>query len=185
MVCPLISAGRGAPPPPRRPCRSAARLHRTLAACRPPSSRSLRRRGPAAGRFTPCFTDIVVLGSAHLTAACLCAARLAQLLRRRSPQFRLLGASRAAHAAAAALSGGCLLVVLFQLNARLAADPTPLVSGRAAPFEWASYSLGLLSWALFLAIFLLELAGRYSPVATCLWRFPVFLVLAGQVAKLW
>jgi hypothetical protein len=31
----------------------------------------------------------------------------------------------------------CLLVELFQLNARIAADPTPLIQGNIAPFEWA------------------------------------------------
>jgi hypothetical protein len=36
--------------------------------------------------------------------------------------------------AAAAL---CLLVELFQLNARIAADPSPLIEGDIAPFEWA------------------------------------------------
>ena len=31
----------------------------------------------------------------------------------------------------------CLLVVLFQLNGRIAADPGPLIQGDVAPFEWA------------------------------------------------
>ena len=31
----------------------------------------------------------------------------------------------------------CLLVELFQLNARIAADPSPLMEGDIAPFEWA------------------------------------------------
>jgi hypothetical protein len=47
----------------------------------------------------------------------------------------------------------------------------------------AGYSLALLSWSLFLAIFLVEL-GAYSPATTWLWRFPIFLVFAGQLAKL-
>ncbi len=37
----------------------------------------------------------------------------------------------------------CLLVELFQLNARIAADPTPLIQGDIAPFEWAGKFLAL------------------------------------------
>ena len=36
----------------------------------------------------------------------------------------------------------CLLVVLFQLNGRIAADPGPLIQGGVAPFEWAGAGRG-------------------------------------------
>ena len=90
------------------------------------------------GRLTPCFTDVVVLGTAHLTAIVLCSARLAAGLRpTRSPRLRLSGAARVVQGGAVALSALCMLVVLLQLNARIAADSLPLTSGAAAPFEWA------------------------------------------------
>ena len=41
------------------------------------------------------------------------------------------------NATAIAAAAACLLIVLFQLNARIATDPLPLVSGSVAPFEWA------------------------------------------------
>lgn len=58
------------------------------------------------------------------------------------------------------------------------ADMSPQLSASGA-----GYSLALLSWSLFISVFLLELR-RYSPSRTYLWRFPAFLVFAAQLAKL-
>ncbi len=57
------------------------------------------------------------------------------------------------------------------------------VRGHGGPLPSAGYSLAILSWLLFLSIFLREL-GSYSPSRTFLWRFPIFLIFAGQLAKL-
>lgn len=81
------------------------------------------------------------LGAAHLTAIVLLGSRLVQLLRGRTNLFRLLGRARAIQAAAITLASVCLGVSVAQLNARLAADSLPLISGHAAPFEWASEHL--------------------------------------------
>lgn len=53
------------------------------------------------------------------------------------PKFRLVGGARALKVTAIVASLGMLLIVLLQLNARIALDPSPLVSGRVAPFEVA------------------------------------------------
>ena len=50
---------------------------------------------------------------------------------------RRQGLARAVQCSAIAASLVCLLVVLFQLNGRIAADPAPLIQGDVAPFEWA------------------------------------------------
>lgn len=146
----------------------------------------------ALGAFTPCFTDIVILGkfslpyspssvnciihmaqctgesdigpmrtisaewegsthgvciiitlhgcagTAHIVAVLLTTARLVFVRRRcRFQPYRLHGLARVMQCSAIVAALVCLLVELFQLNARIAADPTPLIQGNIAPFEWA------------------------------------------------
>ena len=50
---------------------------------------------------------------------------------------RRQGLARVVQCSAIVASLVCLLVVLFQLNGRIAADPAPLIQGDVAPFEWA------------------------------------------------
>ena len=52
-------------------------------------------------------------------------------------RYRLQSIPRIMQGTAIAAVALCLLVELFQLNARIAADPTPLLDGDIAPFEWA------------------------------------------------
>ena len=56
--------------------------------------------------------------------------------------FGLQGLARGMQCSAIVAALVCLLVVLFQLNGRIAADPGPLIQGDVAPFEWA----GALRW---------------------------------------
>eukprot|EP00884_Botryococcus_braunii_P007542 jgi/Botrbrau1/1678/Bobra.116_2s0022.1 len=136
------------------------------------------------GRFTPCFTDLVVLGLAHITAIILVSVRIAMLLsRRQGPKFRLTKSARVVKITAVAASTGTLLVVLFQLNARIALDPSPLVKGKVAPFEWAGYAVSIVSWAAFVAVNAIEL-NCYILSRTWLVRFPIILIFAGELAKL-
>ena len=51
------------------------------------------------------------------------------------------GLARVVQCSAIVASLVCLLVVLFQLNGRIAADPAPLIQGDVAPFEWAGETL--------------------------------------------
>jgi hypothetical protein len=83
-------------------------------------------------------------GTAHISAIILVCVRIALLRSRRSgPKFRLTGTGRGLKWAALVASVGALLVVLFQLNARIASDPSPLITGKVAPFEWAGVDLSL------------------------------------------
>lgn len=83
---------------------------------------------------------VVVLraGTAHLCAVLLTTARLVFVRRRcRLQPYRMHGLARVMQCSAVVAALVCLLVELFQLNARIAADPTPLIQGDIAPFEWA------------------------------------------------
>ncbi len=80
-------------------------------------------------------------GTAHICAVLLTIARLLFVRRRcRYQPYRLHGLARVMQCSAIVASLVCLLVELFQLNARIAADPTPLIQGDIAPFEWAGKS---------------------------------------------
>ncbi|CAL8468910.1 g8451 [Coccomyxa elongata] len=137
----------------------------------------------ALGAFTPCFTDIVILGTAHVCAVLLTIARLLFVRRQcRYQPYRLHGLARVMQCSAIVASLVCLLVELFQLNARIAADPTPLIQGDIAPFEWAEYALSAVTWLLFTVAFICEL-DRFVPHRTWLLRFPILLIFAGEIAK--
>lgn len=90
--------------------------------------------------------EVVVLvppaGLAHLSALVFCSLRISLL---RSPRagvkYRLRGFARALKFSSVLAAISCLLILLFQFNARLAADPDPLLEGTIAPFEWAREAL--------------------------------------------
>ncbi|CAK0780401.1 hypothetical protein CVIRNUC_005040 [Coccomyxa viridis] len=136
------------------------------------------------GAFTPCFTDIVILGTAHIVAILLVLARLAFILGGcRFRRYRLQSVPRIMQGTAIAAVALCLLVELFQLNARIAADPTPLLDGDIAPFEWAEYALSIATWVVLLGDLIVEL-NCYVKQRTWLVRFPILFIFAGEVAKL-
>lgn len=75
---------------------------------------------------------------AHLTAVVFCSWRISYLQRRRTgTKYRIGGFNRFLKLVSVLAALSCLLIVLFQFNARLAADPNPLLNGKIAPFEWA------------------------------------------------
>ena len=77
-------------------------------------------------------------GTAHIVAILLVLSRLTSILGGcRFRKYRLQSVPRIMQGTAIAAVALCLLVELFQLNARIAADPTPLLDGDMAPFEWA------------------------------------------------
>lgn len=51
-------------------------------------------------------------------------------------KYRLRGPARAIHCIAAIAAAANLLLVLFLLNGRIAADTILVVHGKVAPFEW-------------------------------------------------
>ena len=77
-------------------------------------------------------------GTAHIVAVLLVLSRLAFVLGGcRFRRYRLRSLPFIMQCTAAAAAALCLLVELFQLNARIASDPSPLIDGEIAPFEWA------------------------------------------------
>lgn len=77
-------------------------------------------------------------GVAHLTAVVFCAWRISYLRKSRTgTKYRFGGFNRFLKLVSVLIALACLLIVLFQFNARLAADPNPLLDGKIAPFEWA------------------------------------------------
>ena len=51
-------------------------------------------------------------------------------------KYRLRGSAKAVHTIAAIAAAANLLLVLFLLNGRIAADTILVVQGKLAPFEW-------------------------------------------------
>ena len=88
-------------------------------------------------------------GTAHIVAVLLVLSRLAFVLGGcRFRRYRLQSIPRIMQCTGIAAAAVCLLVELFQLNARIAADPSPLINGDIAPFEWAGEASSLCpSWA--------------------------------------
>lgn len=68
----------------------------------------------------------------------MCALRIAFLRgANRFPKYRLCGVARAMKCSAVVAALGNLLIVAFQMNARIASDASAFVTGTIAPFEWA------------------------------------------------
>ena len=132
----------------------------------------------ALGKFTPCFTNIAILGkvetlmgfwqgsfihllisacypdisilscimllagTAHVVAIILCITRVGLASRSKGVEkYRLSGSARAVHCVAAIAAAANLLLVLFLLNGRIAADTILVVQGKLAPFEWVGKNL--------------------------------------------
>lgn len=83
----------------------------------------------------------VAAGIAHAVSVVLYCVRLGVLSRSRLQKYRLLGRARNVHALAAALAFLSFLIVLFQLNGRIAAKAFDFVSGKLAPFELTGWFL--------------------------------------------
>ena len=82
-------------------------------------------------------------GTAHIVAVLLVLSRLAFVLGGcRFRRYRLQSMPRIMQCTGIVAAVACLLVELFQLNARIAADPSPLINGDIAPFEWAGEAFG-------------------------------------------
>lgn len=80
-------------------------------------------------------------GTAHVLAIILCVTRMGLANRSKGVEkFRLSGSARAVHCLAAIAAAANLLLVLFLLNGRIAADTILVVHGKLAPFEWVGKS---------------------------------------------
>ena len=89
-------------------------------------------------------------GLAHGVSVILYSVRLGVLSRSRLQKYKLQGSSKALHAAGVALAFLSLLIVLLQLNGRIAAKAFDFVSGNLAPFELTGGSTLIQSAGMFL-----------------------------------
>ena len=81
--------------------------------------------------------NIAAAGTAHVTAIVLCIIRMGLAGHSKGVEkFRLTGSAKAVHCIAAIAAAANLLLVLFLLNGRIAADTILVVHGKLAPFEW-------------------------------------------------
>lgn len=117
------------------------------------------------GKFTPCFTNVAILGMrcccpihirrtkptrlqlaksaifpagvAHTIGVILCLIRIFLSQHSKGAEkYRLSSTARLVHVFAVIVAAANLLLVLFLLNGRIAADTILVVHGHVAPFEW-------------------------------------------------
>ena len=92
-------------------------------------------------------------GTAFVTAIVMCSLRIAFLRgANRFPKYRLCGVARAIKCSAVVAALGNLLIVAFQMNARIASDASAFVTGTIAPFEWAGAAWRFASRAVLAAL---------------------------------
>jgi len=86
-------------------------------------------------------SPLITAGTAHVTAIILCVIRIALARQTKGAEkYRLRGSARLVHCCAATAAAANLLLVLFLLNGRIAADTILVVHGKVAPFEWVGES---------------------------------------------
>ncbi|GBG83673.1 hypothetical protein CBR_g37475 [Chara braunii] len=139
------------------------------------------------GPFTPCFTEIVVLGTACLVMVVLSALRIRLICssghgidpRRKKMKLR----HPFLHLLALVCSIHCAIVPLLQLSARISLQDfggdMPL-----APFEIYSIVSTSIAWLTVTVTYALELAHCYVPKGHWYLRFALLFMLAGQLSKL-
>eukprot|EP00877_Chromochloris_zofingiensis_P006053 jgi/Chrzof1/1700/Cz10g17220.t1 len=136
------------------------------------------------GKFTPCFVDIIILATGHLLALILYSIWLARgVYSKRPDKYRLVGVHKAVQITAIIASALCVLVPLFQLNARIGAQSLPLSTGNVAPHEVAGLLLAALSFLLLTIVLILELHA-FAPEGRWILRLAVVLVAASELVKL-
>ena len=76
-------------------------------------------------------------GVAHVIGIILCITRITLSHQSKGAEkYRLTSTVRLVHVCAAIVAAANLLLVLFLLNGRIAADTILVVRGHVAPFEW-------------------------------------------------
>eukprot|EP00898_Chlorokybus_atmophyticus_P000774 jgi/Chlat1/1698/Chrsp127S01927 len=156
---------------------SAAARHFIGAFCEPPKHFTIKN---LFGKFTPCFTEIVVLGSGYFLLVLLSVLRLRLLYRSQHQHYRICRPYLLNLLIVIAVF--CTITPLLQLNARissLAYSP----QDHLAPYELVSYISASVAWCL--ATFTLHME-KYRHVKEETWylRFGVLYLMSGQLAKL-
>ncbi|CAI7873861.1 unnamed protein product [Closterium sp. NIES-54] len=153
--------------------------------CKPQFNGSWESITNELGAFTPCFIDIVVLGTAYLAMILLAVLRLYVLYTTpRAQQQAVAPGWRGERGivAAAALALTCAVVPLMQLSARVSLSSFS-TDADLPPYEVCSLILAFLAWAL-TAMALFWERRRMAVKGAWLLRFAVLYVMVGQLAKL-
>jgi len=124
--------------------------------------------------YTPCFTDIVILGVARVAMILLTLSRIIHVISNRH-STELVGVvatlkRHGYHHIQLILSVLCALIPLLQLNARLGGDEAanyyplgPTVNGTSttaiAPYEYVNFSTAIAGWGLVAVAFCLEMSS--------------------------
>lgn len=106
--------------------------------CRPDQFKEWSKISNQLARFTPCFTDVVILTSAHAVMIVMCILRL-RILKRLPPSGRYRPKARSIAVVKVLGAAYCALIPVLQLGARLSLavnETQPL-----APFEVSSPDL--------------------------------------------
>ncbi|CAI5461421.1 unnamed protein product [Closterium sp. Yama58-4] len=174
--------GPSAAPPPQPP---APPPHFIDSFCQPQFNGSWASITNELGAFTPCFIDIVVLGTAYLAMILLAVLRLYVLYTTPRAQQRAVAPGWRGErgiVAAAALALTCAVVPLMQLSARVSLSSF-FKDADLPPYEVCSLILAFLAWALTATALFWE-RRRMAVKGAWLLRFAVLYVMVGQLAKL-
>lgn len=133
------------------------------------------------GAFTPCFINIVILGTAHVALLVFALMRLWKLYKAPNVE-RMAMKGRGVQGLRLAAAVVCAVIPLMQLSARASLQN---FSGKEplAPFEVVTLILASVSWALAAIAFAWE-SSVYIHKGSWYLRFAVIYVLVGQLAEL-
>eukprot|EP00271_Cylindrocystis_brebissonii_P007833 TRINITY_DN2165_c0_g1_i1.p1 TRINITY_DN2165_c0_g1~~TRINITY_DN2165_c0_g1_i1.p1 ORF type:complete len:1709 (-),score=349.89 TRINITY_DN2165_c0_g1_i1:1265-6391(-) len=134
------------------------------------------------GAFTPCFIDIVILGTAHLTMIVMAAVRF-RFLQTSPHRMRLTPIWWHIQGFAAGLALFCAVVPLMQLSARISFAGTSNDEVPLPPSEIVSLVLASVAWAAASIALFRELRSSTSKGMWCM-RFAIIYVTVGQLARL-
>ncbi|CAI5459583.1 unnamed protein product [Closterium sp. Yama58-4] len=174
--------GPSAAPPPQPPAPPPQFID---SFCKPQFNGSWESITNELGAFTPCFIDIVVLGTAYLAMILLAVLRLYVLYTTPRAQQRAVAPGWRGErgiVAAAALALTCAVVPLMQLSARVSLSSFSK-DADLPPYEVCSLILAFLAWALTATALFWE-RRRMAVKGAWLLRFAVLYVMVGQLAKL-
>eukprot|EP00892_Ulva_mutabilis_P008206 jgi/Ulvmu1/5758/UM025_0012.1 len=138
------------------------------------------------GGLTPCFCDVILLGSSHLMLLCLSLLRWSDLKPSRNRYrsvYSIKGPARAAHRLAVFTCVALALIPLMQFNARLAQTISSKQYLPIAPYEIVNFIASTLSFAAAGFAINTEI-NTFVPSATWLVRMPLVATFAAEVAKL-
>ncbi|GJP74244.1 hypothetical protein CLOP_g4860 [Closterium sp. NIES-67] len=154
--------------------------------CRPQFNGSWESITNELGAFTPCFIDIVVLGTAYLAMILLAVLRLYVLYSTPRSQQRVVAPGwrgQRGIVVAAALAMTCAVVPLMQLSARVSLSSFSK-DVDLPPYEVCSLILSFLAWTLTSTALFWE-RQRMAVKGAWLLRFACCMyVMVGQLAKL-